>query len=899
MDWTTRIRSAFSGSARVPDDDVIEELAQHARLLYDAARAEGCSHDEADRRAAAQIALWRSQAAGLHRHTKRAAAAPPPPASPSRFAGLSSDVRYAARLLRRQPRHALLAIVTMAVGIGATTVLFSLTYGVLVRPLPWPNGDHIVVLQETRGGNAPRFGQFTNAAYLAWRDAPVAIAQLAAWSQRVVTLTGTGDPERIRVTAATPSLFGVLGAGPLIGSVFHASDERSPVIVLSERLWRQRFGADAGVLGTLVHLDGDAYTVVGVLPDALAFPDRQSSAIVPFAIQPTTGNALAVFNAIGLLAPGTSPAQAAAEGTARGRHVADTGMTTSAIFGSNGRMDVTARPMREALTAEVRHPLIVLMIAVALLLVAATADVANLQLARMTTRTRELAIRAAIGAGTARITRQVLVENLLLGLTGGAAGLAMTAWLHRLLPSLLPADFPRADALGVDAAVFAFALVMSILASLASGLLPALRARRLNLVETLAGDGAGAVGVSRRSRIARVRTAIMAAQVAIACVLLVGASLLGRSFFALLNADRGYDVTNVLSARLSMPAAMFPSAERRFALADQVLARLAATAGITDAAFTSELPIGPGGSTAAFSLKSAAAESGVAAVQASPRIVSPRYFSTLGIRVAAGRGFTDRDTDAAERVVVVNESFARRYLGNRPLGAKLPLVAYASNDAAPDFTVVGVVDDVRYVGAATRTQPEMYYSYRQLERRLPVQIVTLLARTTGDARAAAAALRSAVRSTDPQLAADAIVPLDERLRTTLARPRLYAVLLGGFSGFALLIAGVGLFGLLSCSVAQRSRELAIRSAIGARHADIMRLVLRQGVAITAAGAVPGLIASVWLAALLDSQLYGVTAHDTVTFLAVPVVLVVVGALASAMPARRAAAADPLRVLRGG
>jgi len=907
MDWTNRVRAAFMRASHIPDDDVIEELAQHARTMYEVARADGCSHEEADRRMADQLDRWRVEAAALHHRSRRPpVVAPPPAVASSRFTGLVQDVRYAARLLRRQPRHALLTILTMALGIGATTVLFSVTYGVLMKPLAWPHSDRIVVLKETRGGSAPRFGAFTNAAYLAWREEATTIEHIAAWSQRLVTLSGAGEPERIRIAAATASLFPVLGARPLIGSLFEQKDEALPVIVLSEGLWRQRFGADPAVLGRLVHIDGQPHTVVGVLPDTLAYPDRQTRAVVPYSIRPTAGNYLAMFNAIAVLRPGATAAQAAAEGTARGRFASDTGLTTTAIFGSNGPLEITAQPLRDALTADVRRPLVVLLVAVGLLLLTATANVASLQLARTTTRSREMAIRAALGAGSARVTGQLLVESLLLGIAGGAAGLAFMWLLHGSMPSLLPADFPRVDDLGIDATVVAFALVVSVGASIAFGLLPALRVRRLNLVDALAEDGTAPVGAGVRSRTARARMLIMVGQVAIACVLLVGASLLGRSFLALLHADRGYDPAGVLSARLSMPVTMYPAPERRFAIIEQILNRAAVMPGVTDAAFTSESPLTPGGSTSAFTLKSREADGALVSVQASPRIVSPRYFSALGFRMIAGRTFSEHDTETSEPVVVVNHAFARRYLGDSPLGSRLPVAGYAPPEEKQlESTVIGVVDDVRYVTVANVSQPELYYSHRQMRGRLPVQTVTLLARTSGDPadpadlRAAAAGLRSVVREADERLVAEAVLPLEQRLLTTLARPRLYAVLLGGFAGFALVIAAVGLFAVLSYTVSQRSRELAIRAALGARRADILRLVLRQGLTVTLAGLVVGMLASTWLTRLLSTQLYGVAPHDTLTFVLVPLLLLLFATLACFVPARRAARLDPLRVLRGG
>ncbi len=897
MDWTTRVRDAFRDTSNHPDEGVIEELAQHVNALYSASRADGCTAEEAAHRVTEYLERWRLDAGALrHRSHRAPVVVPPPAASATRLAGIAQDIRYAARLLRREPRHALLTITTVALGIGATTVLFSVAYAVLMKPLPWPNADRIVVLKETRGGSLPRFGDFTNTAYHAWREDTATLENIGAWSLRSVTLSGTDAPERIPIAATTASLFRVLGARPLIGTFFEARDEMLPVVVLSERLWRQRFAADPAVLGKAVQLDGESYTVVGVLPDSMAYPDRRTLAFVPYTVPPATANRLSMFSAIASLRPGVTAAQAAAEGTARGHAVADTGMTTTAIFGTNGPLAVTAQPLREALTADVRQPLLVLLAAVGLLLATATANVASLQLARSTSRTREMAIRAALGAGSARVTRQLLVESLLLGLAGGSVGFALTLLLHASLPNLLPADFPRLDGLGIDAWVLAFALIVSVITSVAFGLLPAKRARALNLVGALTDDGTAPVGAGLSSRTARTRALIMAGQVMIACVLLVGASLLGRSFMALLKADRGYDLADVLSARVSMPVTMYRTPEQRFAVVAQLIDRLAALPGISEAAFTSESPLTAGGSTSAFNLKSATADGGIVAVQASPRLVSPKYFAALRIAVIAGRTFSELDSEISEPVVVVNQAFARRYLGDSPLGAKLPAGAYGEQR---EWTVIGVVNDARYVKTAVNTQPELFYSFRQLKGRLPVQTVTLLLRTSGDPAAAAAGLRGAMHAVDERLAVDVAVPLDQRLLTTLARPRLYALLLGAFATFALVIATVGLFGLLSYSISLRSRELAIRAALGARRADLMALVLRQGLSVTLAGIGAGMLASAWLTRVLSTQLYAVTPHDTLTFIVAPLVLFAAGALACLMPARRASNLDPLRILRGG
>jgi putative ABC transport system permease protein len=808
------------------------------------------------------------------------------------------DLRYAVRMIRRQPRYALIAVLTMALGIGAATTLFTVVNGVLMKPLPWPSAPRLVVLKETRGGKPPRFNSFSNAAYLAWRENATTIEDMAAWSTRNVTLSGAGDPDRIRVTAATASLFSTLGARPLIGTFFEASDEarkNGSAIVLSERLWRQRFGAEPTVLGRVVRLDGEPYTVVGVLPDRMAYPDQSSVAVVPFRVMPATNNYLSMFNVIALMRPGVTSEQAASEGTARGRHAPDSGMTTMAIFGGTGPIEVTATSLNDAMTADVRRPLLVLFVAVALLLATATTNVANLQLARATTRQREIAIRAALGAGSGRVMRQLLTESLLLGLLGGGAGLLLALALQRSIPTILPADFPRADAVSMDTTVVLFAIVASLVTSVLFGLFPALRARDVNLVQSLTEDGTAPVGGGSRSRTAQARAAIMAAQVAIACVLLVGASLLGRSFLTLLNTDRGYDPSGLLTARLSLPSSLY-SPERRYAIVDQVLARLSTLPTVTHAAFTSELPLTAGGSTSAFTFPSRTAPGGTVSVQASPRIVSPRAFPAMGMRLIAGRDFADADTATSLPVAIVNRAFAHQYLADNAIGEQLPMgVGY--QDADLKATIVGVVDDVRYLGAARITQPEMYYSYRQFGGKVVVPVVTLLVRTSADPNALSTAVRAAVREADPGLVPDAVTTMEARLLTTLARPRLYAILLGGYATLGLLIAAVGLFGVLSYTVAQRTRELAVRAALGAQPGDIIRLVLRQTLGMTAAGLAAGLLVSLVLSRSTGALLYGITPYDTFTFVAVPVVLGLAAIAACVGPALRAARLDPLRALR--
>jgi len=897
MDWNARIRATLSAASHAPDTDVVEELAQHAQATYEAARAEGCPPDEAERRVADQIDRWCGEAGTLRRRPRRRPAFEAPAAeSSSSLGGLLQDVRYASRLFWQQRRFAFLIIATMALGIGATTTLFAVTYGVLMKPLPWPDADRLVVLKETRGGNAPRFGSFSSAAYHSWRERMTTVEEIGAWSPRTFTLTGEGDPERVRMTGASASLLRTLGARPMIGSLFDETDEGKPVVLLSEGLWQRRFGRDPHVLGRVVRLDGEPRTVLGVVPDRMAYPDARSQGWVPFRVPLPDGNLLSMFEALAKLRPGGTVDQAAAEGTARGRFAANTGMTTMAIFGGDGPVMVSAQPVRDALTGDVRRPLIVLLVAVVLLLAIATSNIAGLQLARATTRHREFAIRAALGASSRRMIRQLVIESLLLGGAGAVAGLAVAWALHRGGMAVLPADFPRASDLQFDAGVILFAVAASGAVSLIFGLLPALRVRRLDLVGSLAADGVSAAGVGSRSGVARSRQLIITVQVAVACVLLVGASLLGRSFVELLHADRGYDPGRVLIAAIPMSGPGY-TPERRTQTVQEIVSRVETLPGAAGAAFTSEAPLTPGGSTSSLTLRSRDVARGTTRVQASPRLVSPAYFSVLGLRILQGRSLEPSDTETSQPVVVVNETFARRYLGGDALGAKVPNGVWGAAQEG-EAAIVGVVEDVRYVGASVLTLPEMYFSSRQLKGGMRSSTVTLLVAANGEPGTLAAAVGAIVRQADPAVVSGPVMTLEDRLlSTSLARPRLYALLLGSFAVVALLVTGVGLFGVLSYTVAQRTRELGIRAALGARRGDLVAVVVGQGMRIALVGLVAGLVVAAWSSRFIATLLYGVTVDDRLTYAAVPAVLLAVALVACLAPARRAARLDPLRAIR--
>jgi putative ABC transport system permease protein len=827
------------------------------------------------------------------------------------IARLLQDLRYAVRLNRRQPGFAAGAILTMALGIGATTTLFSVAYGVLLRPLPWADADRLVRVTEMRQGRTARVpGTVSSATFFAWRDHPSTIEALGGWLTQTATLTGAGDPVRVPIIPTTPSLFPMLRIRPLIGRLFEEGEgalNQPGLIILSYGLWQERFGARPEIVGQLLQLDDKPYTIVGVMPREFAFPDREARAWTAWSVPPVAapnGRVLGVvFRAIARLRDGATAAQAAAEATSRARSAPDMGNAARALFGAVGPIDVSVIPELRAITAEVRPAILVLLAAVGLLLIAATANVATLQLVRATTRRREMAVRAAIGAGPPRIVGQLLIESATIGLSGGVAGVVLAAGLQRLMPALLPAGFPRVDAVTLDMRVLSFALAVSILASIACGLVPAGHIRRVSVTERLSEDGIAPIVGPMRSRMVGTRELIMAGQVAIACMLLVGAALLTRSFVLMFRADRGYDPVNVLTARLPLP--MGYSGERRTQLLETLVERLRVIPGITDVAYGTALPFLSFGGFTSFTMRSPLNPAVETNVQAAQRVVSPGYFAAMRLRLVAGRALTDADTTSTPPAIVVNRTFAREYIGDRPVGSPIPQVGPRAGgirfaDPQADWEVVGVVDDMRQ-DVNTPLQPEIFASMKQITTATtnvgfdPILVI----RTADDPTIHVRTLHRLVQEVAPALALDSVMTMEDRVMTSLAKPRLYAVLLVWFGVFAVLISGVGLFAVLSFSVAQRTREIGVRSALGAQARDIVALVLRQALWIVATGVLFGLAVAVSGVRLLSAFLYGISPYDPLTFGAVPIIILIIGVVACLVPAFRAARVDPLTALRVG
>lgn len=903
-DFRRDLEGAFAGIAL--DRDILDELAEHAESTYRALLADGAAEHEAGARVAALIAGWRQDPSSLHRAGRRAPAVPPPAAASSMFAGAAADLVYGVRLLRAQRGTTAITILTIALGVGAVTTLFSVAHGVLLRPLSWATGDGLVRVIESRGGRQGRVpGTMMNGPYLAWADAPQTIAGIGSWTTGAVTLMGAGDATRVTVANVSPSLLPLLNAQPLRGRVFTADEGRDNnwrIAILSQGLWEQRFGARDDIVGGTIELEGGPATVIGILPRAFRFPTGETQMWLPHRVAEVDGpNGVKrgqIFSALARLKPGVSLQQASAEATARAIAAPDAGLTAMSLFGAKEPVQITLLDVNDAATADVRPAIVILLIASALLFATAIANVANMQLARAAARHRELTIRAALGAGTARLSRQLLIENAVVAVSGAALGVLLSAALHRTLPSLLPAGFPRADEIAIDGRVLAFAALLAMIATVAAGVLPVLQARRLEIARALS-DGSLASAGAGRGKLAVTRLLIAGSQVAVTCVLVIGAVLLTSSFLARVSADRGYDAANVVTAAVPFPAGY--SFEQRRQARARMLERLRARPGITHAAFSTGVPLVSMGGFLSFDFVTPISGTQIQ-VEAMRRLVTPDYFGALGVRIRAGRALDDSDSLGAPTSVVVNRSFVRKYLDDMPIehavGVSLGSMAVRGTqpDRAP-ATIVGVVDDLRQELVEAPEQPEMFVNAAQLNEAVLGANAIVIIRTLDDPLAYVETLRSVAREIDPRIALDGVMALEERVGQSLSRPRVYAVLLGGFAAFALLIAGAGLFGVLSFSVTQRSRELAVRSALGATRAGIVVVAVRQIGAAIAAGLVLGIAAATALSNHLAPFLYGVSADDWLSFGVAPAVLLVVAVAACVVPARKVAQTDPLQVLR--
>jgi predicted permease len=804
---------------------------------------------------------------------------------------LLQDLRYAVRTLRRAPGFTAVAVLTLALGIGLNTAIFSVVNGVMLRPLPYRDPGTLVRLHDVNPEKAPEGGPFSQPDVEDLRAGVRGFQGLAAYryvpGQSGMNLTGDqGEPLRVQAAFVSPEFFPLLGVSAARGRTLRpdegvAGADRS--VVLSDAFWRSRFNGDPGVVGRTVTLDGNPFTVVGVMPARFAFPAAQAQVWVPLSvvgeqsIPRVRGNRF--LEVVGRLQPGTAPASALASVNAVLAQLAQDHADTN-----EGWTRARVESLRDSVVGPVKPALLVLMGTVVLVLLVACVNLANLLLARATAREREFAVRTALGASRGRVVRQLLTESVLLALLGGVLGVVLAYFGVRALLALSAGTIPRPEEVRLDARAVGFALLLSLLTSALFGLVPAVRAARAVTAETLRDGGRG--GTERHG--GRVRGALVLGQTALAMVLLVGAGLLINSFWRLVTVDPGFRPDHVLVAGFTIPLDRYDTPPKMAAYRNEVLRRVGELPGVTAVGAAKTQPLRGGGEPADYEIDGRSGPGAVLHAASGAFMVSPGYFRALGIPLVRGRTFEEADDrEDAPRVMVINQAAARRYFpGQDPLGQTV-------RSAAAPFTVVGVVGDVRNDGLSASPEPAVYLPF-SLAPRLATQIFV---RTTGDPAAAATAVREAIHAADPLQPIAEIRPLRSAMAETVAQPRFFTILLALFGGLAVLLAALGLYGVVAYSVTRRTNEIGIRMALGAQARDVIAMVVRRALVPTALGIAVGVAGAWMLSRLMASMLFQVRPADPATFAAAVVLLGAVAALASWLPARRVVRIEPSSALR--
>jgi putative ABC transport system permease protein len=800
---------------------------------------------------------------------------------------MQQDLTYALRRLVKAPGFTFVAVLTLALGIGANSAIFSVVNGVLLKPLPYPESDRLVgVYHVTEGERAVMSGpNFTDVARMSQ-----SLENVAAVSTSRAILTGEGEPARLATAEVTASLFNVLRVRAALGRTFNA-DENTPgktnVVILSHGLWQQRFGGDASVIGRRITLDGVKREVVGVMPGGFSYPaERQAWLPLEFdqSFVATQRSAWYLY-VVGRLKPGVTPEQSAAEVETIGRNLA------KQYPDANGEIGMTTYPLLEAMVGDIRGAVLVLLGAVGFVLLIACTNVANLLLARAAARESEIAVRTALGAGRGRLVRQLLTESLLLSIIGAGVGLLLAVWGVDLLVRLKPAGIPRLDNVRVDGIVIAFTLVIAGVTGVLFGLVPAFTATH-GVSASLMESGRGAV-TSRAG--ARVRGALVVAELALAVMLLAGAGLLMRSFARLQAVDPGFRVEQGLTFDLTLPDARYEADATRIAFFDQLLPRLRALPGVRSASAVLGLPLSGLQFVISFTVAGRPPVPPAQQPAMQVRVATPDYFSAIGIPVKRGRAFTEDDKEGTPRVVLITESAARQFFpGEDPIGKTIRL-GWGKGPGRPNAggEVVGIVGDVKDAGLNEPDPPQIYLPYRQWT----VGSISVLLKTSVPPTSIAEAARAQVYAIDPNLPLSNVNTLEGILAKSISQQRFYALLLAIFAGVALVLAAIGIFGVLSYAVAQRTREIGIRMALGAQGRSVVALIVREAMVLVVGGVILGTAAALFLSDTMTKMLFSITPTDPATFASVAGVLIGVALLAAYIPARRATRVDPIVALR--
>jgi predicted permease len=809
---------------------------------------------------------------------------------------LWQDLRYAGRGLRKQPGFALVAVVTLALGIGANTAIFSVVDAALLRGLPYREPERLVHLWEAKQNRDFDRREASFPDFLDWRaDTKDVFEGVAGYRPRGLTLTGGDAPERLPSAAVTSDFFDVLGARAALGRTFLPGEdqpEAAPVVVLGHGLWQRRFGSDPKIVNSQITLDGESYTVVGVLGPEFSFA-RTGQAELWTGLRPAPALSAPRYmhwlNVVARLRPGVSLEAARERLRATGERIAREDP------GAHAGTALVAVPLHEEVVGQVRPVLLVMLAAVGLVLLIACANVANLLLARGAARRREVAIRVALGASRGRLVRQLLTESVVLSVAGGGLGLVVALWGVDLLVAAVPAaqlaQMPYLRGLSLNSSVLVFTAALSLATGVFFGLMPALEASRTNLQEAMK-EGARAAGGRSAGRL---RAALVVSEVAVALVLLVGAGLLMKSLVRMLAVDPGFRADNLLTMRVNLTPQRFANdtdGSQRAQFFEELLRRAGEVPGVEGAAAVSNLPLSGDGGTGTPSVVGREAPPGGWS-ESHLRVVSPNYFDVMGVGLLQGRGFDARDRVGASPVVLVNRTFAERnFAGADPTGQR---ITFRFTQGRPPLEIVGVVGDEKIKSLDAPTTPVIYFPMLQG----PDSSAALVVRTKSEPQAVAAGLREALRTLDADAPLFGVRTMERLIAdapSTFIR-RYPAYLIGVFAAVALVLSSVGIYGVISYAVSQRTRELAIRAALGARRGNLLGLVLRQGMLLALAGVGAGLVGAFGLTRLLGSLLYGVSATDPAVFAAVSLLLLLVALAACYFPARRATKVDPIEALR--
>ena len=808
------------------------------------------------------------------------------------------DLRHAISSFRRNPVFTAAAVLTLALAIGATTAVYSLVYGVLLRPLPFVGPDRLVRLwEEHPGGNTLAGNRWlSHRTYHGWVTTSRTLDSIGGYSSASGIFAIGEDRVALSGTAVTPSLLAMIGAAPQLGRWFTETDAlpgAARVVVLSDRLWHERFGSRPDVAGTVIRIDDQPGTVIGVAPPTLRFPDEKVQFWIPYAVPTVQAEPVRTFgfNAVARLSPGATAAQVEAEGTSAARAV-ERPPSTDVVFGKGAPVVVHARELAGDMAAPVRPALLALASAVALVLLVACANVANLLISRGVARQREIAIRMALGAGRARVIRQLLVESSMLAVAGGVLGTWLAWALVQALPAIAPERFPRLHDVTIDVRVLAVAALVTVATALLSGIVPAFRGVGVAAASSVRGDGDGGTTAGFRTRAGgRLRDGLLALEAAFAVVLLVGALLLGHSLRRLMTVDAGYTADQVVSATIRMPRDATP--ERTAAFLEALADRLRGRPGVAAFGAATTMPMVGMTAVTSFPLAPSPESATTVMTRSITYVATPGYAEAVGLRLRDGRFFTRDDQRPGIRAVIVNEEFVRRYLRGPVVGRRFERL-YSGEQNVPT-EIVGIVGNVLKDGNALAPEPEIYFVHGGPTRRLATFFS--LAVRTAEPMALTASLRELAASIDRAVVIERVDRLTDRVSASMAQPRFATTVVAIIAGLAVTLAGVGLFAVLSYGVSQRRRELSLRVALGASRGRLLRLIIGHGLLVTLSGAIVGLAAAAALTRLLGALLFQVQPLDALSFIGAPLILLPIATLAGLLPAIRASSADPAGVLR--